>query len=153
MTRKLRTFFGLSPLERRLALSCIALTAAVRVGLWLLPFRMMQRVCADRGRRREVRGDQAGIQEIVRAVRLASRYVPSATCLVQAFTTQILLGRYGHEGEVHIGVAIDAKLGFRAHAWVKHQGKVIVGGSEELECYSPMLVMDAKGLHEQAKHI
>ena len=75
-------------------------------------------------------------------MRLASRYVPRATCLVQALATQILLGRHGHAGQVHIGVALDEKLGFRAHAWVESQGEVLIGGSEELDGYAPMLVLD-----------
>jgi hypothetical protein len=78
------------------------------------------------------------------AVRLASRYVPRATCLVQALATQSLLGRNGHAGEVHIGVALDPKLGFRAHAWVESRGEVLIGGSEELDGYSPLLVLDGQ---------
>ena len=135
-------------------MTSMALVASVRLGLWLLPFQAMQRVCAyfaKAGKRRH--GDQAGIQEIARAVRLASRYVPRATCLVQALATQVLLGRHGHAGQVHIGVALDAKLGFRAHAWVKSQGRVLVGGSEELDSYAPMLVLDANGPHDQPKLI
>jgi hypothetical protein len=85
---------------------------------------------------------------------VASRYVPCATCLVQAFTAQILLGRNGHAGEVHIGVALDDKQGFRAHAWVESEGKVLVGGAAGgLDDYARMLVLDANGLHGQAKHI
>jgi hypothetical protein len=153
ITRKLHTFFGLSRLERRLALNSIALVAVVRVGLWLLPFRAMQRGCEKLGGVRRGRGGEAGTQEIARAVRLASRYVPRATCLVQALATQILLGRHGHAGQVHIGVALDAKLGFRAHAWVESQGKVLVGWAEELDRYAPMLILDANALHEQPKQI
>jgi hypothetical protein len=151
--RKLHTFVSLTPLERRLSLRTIALVAAVRMGLWVLPFRTIQRVSEKLGRVRPDRGGAIGPPEIGRAVRLASRYVPRASCLVQALSTQILLGRHGHVGKVHIGVALDPELGFRAHAWVESQGKILVGGSEELGAYSPMLVLDANGLHEQPKHI
>lgn len=152
-TRKLRTFLGLSRQERRLAIATMALVAAVRMGVWLLPFRTLQRICGDWAKPAKPRqGPSAGTREIARAVRLASRYVPRATCLVQALATQILLGRHGHTGEVHIGVALDPKLGFRAHAWVKSQGEVLVGGSEELDSYASMLVLDANGPHEHPKH-
>ena len=121
----------------------IVLVAWVRLGLWLLPFREIQRVCEYLGRTRQSRrGSAAGTREIVWAVRLASRYVPRATCLVQALATQILLARHGHAGQVHIGVALGAKQGFRAHAWVESQGKVLVGGSDELDDYAPLLVLD-----------
>ena len=137
------------PAGARLAITTMALVAAVRLGVWTLPFRTMQRVCGDLAKPGKPRqAPSADTLEIARAVRLASRYVPRATCLVQALAAQILLGRHGHSGEVHIGVALDPKLGFRAHAWVKSQGKVLVGGSEELDSYAPMLVLNANGPHD-----
>src|ERR1043165_7303877 len=123
IARKVRTFFSLSGRNRRLATATIPLVAAVRLGVWFLPFRTMQRVAA-RFATPVPSHAPASPQEIACAVRLAARYVPRATCLTQALATQILLGRHGHQGEVHIGVALDAELGFRAHAWVKNQGKV-----------------------------
>ena len=85
---------------------------------------------------------QCRVGALVRAVRLAARYVPRATCLVQALATQILLGWHGHRGQLHIGVALDAKQGFRAHAWVESGWEVLVGGAEALDEYAPMLVLD-----------
>jgi hypothetical protein len=151
--RKLRTCFRLSGRERRLAMSAIALVALVRLGLWLLPFQRAQRCCEYLGRpkRRRV---EIELREIVWAVRLGSRYVPGATCLTQALSTQILLGRNRRAGQVHIGVARDAKLGFRAHAWVESQGKVLIGKTEELGVYAPMLVLNGpSGPHEEPRHI
>jgi hypothetical protein len=143
IARKFQVYCRLPRLERRLATKSIVLVALVRLGLWLMPFRTIQRVCAYWGRPGgNGRGSAAGTREIVWAVRLASRYVPRATCLVQALATQILLGRYGHAGQVHIGVALDEKLGFRAHAWVESQGEVLIGGSEDLDGYAPMLVLN-----------
>jgi len=147
IARKFHTFFGLSRLERRLALKTIALVACVRLGLWLLPFRAIQRLSGKLGRIKRDRCGQATTSEIVSAIRLASRYVPRATCLVQAFAAQILLGWHGHAGKVHIGVARDGKLGFRAHAWVESQGRVIIGESDELASYSPMLVLNVHDPH------
>ena len=120
----------------------IALVACVRLALWVLPFRKLQSLCErfrSAGWRRE---HPADAQQIARAVKLASRYVPCATCLTQALAAQVLLGWNGHEGQVHIGVARDAKKGFRAHAWVESEGKILVGGSEEIDDYSRMLVLD-----------
>ena len=141
ISRKLQTFFGLSLPERRLALAAIALTACVRLGLWLVPFRRIQYWCEHRGQAKKS-GCDIGVREIVWAVRLGSRYVPRATCLTQALTAQILLARHGHAGEVHIGVALDGERGFRAHAWVEHGGEVLIGGAEKLDGYAPMLVLE-----------
>jgi hypothetical protein len=143
IARKLQTYCGLSRPERRRVMKSLVLVALVRLGLWLMPFRTIQRVCAYLGRpSRSRRGSAAGTREIVWAVRLASRYVPRATCLVQALAAQILLGRHGQAGQVHIGVALDAERGFRAHAWVESEGEVLIGGSEELDGYAPLLVLD-----------
>jgi hypothetical protein len=136
ITRKLRTFRRFTSRERRLALDAMAWMAAVRLGLWLMPFRKMQRLCARLGSPRH-KEKNAGAVEIALAVRLAGRYVPRATCLVQAFAAQILLGRHGHPAEVHIGVALDG--GFQAHAWVKSGGAVLIGGAEEAGKYAPIL--------------
>jgi hypothetical protein len=141
--RKVLSYCRLSRPERRLAMRSIFLVTLVRLGVWLIPFRTIQRVCAYFGRTgRSGRRSAAGTREIVWAVRLASRYVPRATCLVQALAAQILLGRNGRDGQVHIGVALDEKQGFRAHAWVESGGEVLIGGSEELDGYAPMLVLD-----------
>jgi hypothetical protein len=154
IARKLSTWFHLSRRERRLAINTIALMAFVRLGLWLAPFQKMQLVCGKLGHAgRGSRTSPLEKDEIVWTVRLASRYVPRATCLVQALATQVLLERNGHAGEVHIGVSLDAKLGFSAHAWVESQGKVLIGGAHELDRFRPMLVVDSKGLHGQPKHI
>jgi hypothetical protein len=135
IARKLRTFQHLTTRERRLALGALAWMAAVRLGLWMIPFRKMQRLCERLGRPRHDKAASAA--EIARAVRLAGRYVPRATCLVQAFAAQILLGRHGHPAEVHIGVTLAG--GFQAHAWVKSGGAILVGGAEEASKYAPIL--------------
>ena len=140
IARKLRTYACLSPRERRLAIGAIFLVALVRLALWVLPFRTLQRYCEGLSRRQPAA--TAETREIVWALRLASRYVPCSTCLVQSLAAQILLARHGLESQVHIGVARDEERGFRAHAWVKSQGRVIVGDLEELGQFAPMMVLD-----------
>jgi hypothetical protein len=140
LARKLRSYARLSPRERRLAIRTISLVALVRLGLWLLPFRTLQRWCEALARPKQAA--TAETREIVWAIRLASRYVPCSTCLVQSLAAQILLARHGLESQVHIGVARDQERGFRAHAWVQSQGKVIVGDMEELGQFAPMMVLD-----------
>ena len=141
MIRKLRTCLRLSPSKRRLALKTIGLVALIRLGTWVLPFRTLQRVSEYLRRPdRKGQGNAVGAQDIVWAVCLAARYIPRATCLVQALAAHILLGRHGHPGELHIGVALDANRAFRAHAWVESGGEVVIGQSEEP--YSKILVLE-----------
>jgi hypothetical protein len=73
-------------------------------------------------------------------VRLASRYVPRATCLTQALTAQMLLGWAGLNSRLHIGVRLDGK--FEAHAWVEGPGRIVVGGREGVASYVPILTLD-----------
>jgi hypothetical protein len=60
------------------------------------------------------------------AVAVASRFVPKATCLVQALAGQALLARRGHAARLHIGVS-KPEGRFEAHAWLEDEGRPILG--------------------------
>lgn len=72
------------------------------------------------------------MEQVVWAVRVASRYLPGATCLTQALAAQALLTHSGFPAQVEIGVAKDSDeekvRQFRAHAWVVCHGQVVLGG-------------------------
>lgn len=74
--------------------------------------------------------DTIAIEQICRAVRRVSRYIPSASCLTQALAAKILLRRSGHEAKLRIGVAKGAAGDFQAHAWVEVAGRSVIGGSD-----------------------
>jgi hypothetical protein len=143
LIRKLRTWIRLPGRDKLLILKTVILVGLIRLGLWLLPFRIMRRIGEKSGR---IQGSASAIgsREIVWAVRLASRYVPRATCLVKAMAAQILLARHGYSSELHIGVAMSSTQGFHAHAWVESSGEVLIGDSEEHGAYSSLLVLDSK---------
>ena len=67
--------------------------------------------------------------------------MPGATCLVQALTGLVLLEGAGLPARLYIGVARNDEKPFQAHAWVKSQDDVIVGG-HELHQYVPLLVWE-----------
>jgi len=112
--------------------------AAVRTALWTLPFLWIKRVVEGCRPARFVQGRLTEL-EVAWAVRLASRYVPRATCLTQALTAQMLLSWAGIEGTLHIGVRMDPD--FAAHAWVECGGRILVGGTVESARYEPMLTV------------
>jgi hypothetical protein len=66
--------------------------------------------------------------QLVRILRIASRYAPKATCLAQALTVQLLLKQSGRQASLHIGVNGVEGGTLNAHAWVESSGKVITGG-------------------------
>lgn len=80
---------------------------------------------------------------MVRHVKLASRYLSGAeTCLVQALATYIQL-KYLFPGiSLRIGVSRDTAGRFQAHAWVEHQGRVIIGESPEIARFVPMPILN-----------
>ena len=105
--------------------------AAVRVGLWVLPGPLVRAVVARATGERGETGREGSERPfdaapIADAVRRASRWVPRATCLVQALSTQALLTLAGSPGTIVLGVS-RAGDGISAHAWVEHAGRVVIG--------------------------
>ncbi len=49
----------------------------------------------------------------------------------------MLLGRHGHHGVVRLGVAYGAGRLLEAHAWLEHEGAVLVGGDGAAR-YAPL---------------
>src|SRR5262249_39996878 len=125
---RLRKFAALSPAERRLFLGAVSLMAAVRVGLWVLPFARIRGAVSAFGRPRARRGGDPPAGRIVWAVAAAAPLVPRATCLVRALAAQALLARRGYATQLRLGAAGGAGRPFEAHAWIERDGRVLVGG-------------------------
>jgi hypothetical protein len=127
VTRLLK-FMDLSAQERSLLARAACLMTAFRLGFWLLPFSWLLAVThlAGHPAPAAARLDPA---PIVWAVQVVSRYVPGATCLVQALTATALLKRAGLPASLHIGVAKQSGEHFDAHAWVECRGEVVIGAT------------------------
>ncbi len=127
----LRRFFTFSPLEQKLLVKAFLLLVVVRLGLWLLPFKTLQRILV------RLFPDPVSPHEpilplmtISWAVVAASSLVPSSTCLTQALTLRALLARDGIHSDLALGVSRDEESQFIAHAWLEIDGRVIIGGGE-----------------------
>jgi hypothetical protein len=117
--------------DRSLLVGSLLLLTGVRLGLWLLPFPWMRRLL-KRSNRDEIQSsplDPHTIDRISRAVVVASRYVPKATCLTQALAARILLCRRGQPALLRIGVMRSNNGEFLAHAWIECNGHVVIGGA------------------------
>lgn len=117
--------------ERGLLASAFVLVASIRVALWLFPFRTLRPVLArltSNAAPRQYPLAQT-VERVPWAVAVAAAYVPGATCLIQALAGQILLARCGEVSQLHIGVAREERAGVRAHAWLDHGGRVVIGNS------------------------
>ena len=124
-------FSNLTGSERCLLVSALFRLVAVRVGMWVIPFRVLLRCLHKMAVERDrLRGNNPLPPErIAWAIRVVSRYLPGTmNCLVQALATQSMLARRGHPARVRIGVAKDEGGQLKAHAWVECEGKIVIGG-------------------------
>lgn len=113
-----------SPRKLAPALQALAIVVPIRLALWVLPFRIVHRFVGSRTRRPS---GHYSVEQIVWAIGAASRRVPRATCLTQAFAASVMLAANGHEGTLRVGVAKDDDGRLRAHAWIEHDGQTVLG--------------------------
>lgn len=112
---------------------CILLIAAmmvvvpVRLGLYLLPFRMLRAMLGLLNRSRSKPSQRVTPQKVAWAVRAVSRYVPHASCLTQALATQAILAVFGISATLRIGVAPGGKGRLEAHAWLEYGNRIVIG--------------------------
>lgn len=144
--QQLSKFFRLAAADQGFLLKVMLLLWAVRLMLWLLPFRKMRELLTIfSGASSPNAAEQVPLERVAWAVIRASRYVPAATCLTQALVAKILLTRLGYRAIVHIGVARSKAGEFQAHAWVESRGKIVIGGSgRSLQRYTPLAAADGE---------
>jgi hypothetical protein len=142
--RRLGRFFRLPASERWLLAKAALLLGAIRVGLWLLPFRTL-RSLLDRAAAFHGEANHEPTDAVVWAVEVAAKGLPAFdTCLTRALATQVLLSRRGVPALLRIGVVKSQEGKFEAHAWVESDGRVVIGGYE-LERYTPLAALEGEG--------
>jgi len=127
--RILRKFAGYSALERRLVVKAWFTLIAVRVLLWVAPYRWIEARVFNRPAPPSAAPPTVSPADIAFAVTRASKLVPFATCLTQALAGGFLIRRAGSHAIIHFGVA-RGEAGFKAHAWLESDGGILIGGSE-----------------------
>ena len=142
---RLGRFYRLPASERWLLAKAALLLGAIRVGLWLFPFRTL-RSLLDRAAvfHRAGETDCQSTDVVVWAIEVAAKYMPAFdTCLTKALAAQVLLSRRGCPALLRIGVVKSAEGKFEAHAWVESDGRVVIGGYE-LERYTPLAALEGE---------
>ena len=127
--KALHSLFWLPAREKYLLAKAVLVLCAVRLALWLVPFRVLRQLLL-KVRRRTVgveRPTSYSIDRISWALRLCSQHLAAPTCLTQALAAMLLLKHVGHEADLRIGVAKDEGGRLQAHAWVESNGKIVVG--------------------------
>jgi len=134
-----RRFARLSSAERTLLVEAALLLLVIRLMLWLVPWR---RAIAFIASRRVSPSARFSVDRLEWAVRTAARVVPRATCLTRALALRHLLSREGHPSSVQIGVAMEPGRRFVAHAWVEHDGDILLNTAEDVAPYTRFLKLD-----------
>ena len=135
---RLRRFAALSRRERRLFTEAALLLPSVHLLQRTLPYR--------RWRKLLTRGDAAGPstvdaplpEELARAVERARKLPGTYKCLPAAYALHLMLHRYGYPSLVQVGVAHDPDGRVEAHAWVEHEGKILIGALPDLVRFVPL---------------
>lgn len=131
----LRKLSNLRKADYYLVFVTFFLLAAIRLGLWLLEFRILLKI-VNKLSTIELPFPNLRLGQIVWAVNVATRYMPGgAKCLARALTTQILMSRSGFSPELCIGVARSDSGEFQAHAWIKYREYVVIGHLPDLPRY------------------
>lgn len=144
MSTKLAKFRMLSWADRALLTATAGALAVSVVAVRVLPFRKLLKVAGALAGKRQSQGGETRAR-VAKAIAMAAPRVPGASCLPQALAARFLLGWYGEECQVRIGVAKGAGGKLEAHAWVESGGEVIVGGFPALDRYTPLPDLESSG--------
>lgn len=135
--KSFRQFCTLSRCDRTLLITTFLLLSFVRLGLLLLPLQRLWKILLRLSKKAYPSTHSPTIDQLTWAVNLSTRYMPGgAKCLARSFTTQVLMSLYHYTPELRIGFAVGEKGQLEAHAWVEHQGQVVMGQLDNLSRFT-----------------
>ncbi|MEP0548316.1 MAG: lasso peptide biosynthesis B2 protein [Rhodothermales bacterium] len=139
----LRKFLARSWADRVLLVRAFVLVSAVRIGLWVLPYRTVHRLadCPVAPRAMTPDEERRSLRRIIGAVEAMSRrLLGTKPCLTQALAAQRILRQEGMDSTLRIGVAKDGQE-LLAHAWLERGTRVLIGGGHSPRLYAPLVPM------------
>jgi len=124
-------FIKLPSRDKLVALESLFWVIRIRITLWLFPFPSVQRKVQKKASKHHPTKEHViSMAKLRTMITVASRYVPRATCLVQALAGYILFSKYGYQPSIKIGVS-TLNGEFEAHAWLEDDNRVVLGESEK----------------------
>lgn len=140
---RIKRLARLSPAEWSDLWAALVTVALVRLALFALPFGIVRRCFWKQPAHlqaptweHKARGRQLGW-----AVAATRRVFPGASCLASAIALHALLEREGIVSHIRLGLPRDPGAAPIAHAWVEHDGLVLLGGADSPSSYSPFPLM------------
>lgn len=125
------SFIKLPYRDKVLALKSLYWVFMVRIMVWMFSFPVVQ----SKVQKKASRYDPDAKHPVARVklrimIMQAARFVPRATCLIQALAGYIMFSKYGYNTSIKIGVLAENGE-FEAHAWLEQDEKVVLGESEK----------------------
>ena len=146
MWRKIKKFFLLSKLERKLFIEAFVNIEIIRLKLRLLP---LKKIISHLEQGSEIETNIRSTKEqlqtamnVGNAIELASNHTLFKTsCLIQALTAEVMLHKRDISGVILIGILRSQKAGnsIEAHAWTQCN-KEIITGKNNCESYTVLSV-------------
>ena len=128
----LQKFIKLNFTRKCLYLEVVFWLAVSGLSVRMLPFRLVARILGKHMAQSEAKYDQdtlKKVQSVISAVTVAGRHVPwECKCLVQAITGKMVLKRKGIQSTLFLGIAKQNPVELSAHAWLKVDQWVVLGG-------------------------
>ena len=151
--RLLFKYFRLSAEVRRTIHQVGLLLILTRLGLVLLPYRVV-RGWFDRWGSHVVREGSPEYEKLLTwAGSGLGRYMlGDKPCLTQALVVQGLLRRAGRDVEMKIGVARSKNGPIQAHAWLEREGRVILGGRRASRKYATLAPLTGDSVPDDVPH-
>jgi hypothetical protein len=127
-------FLQLSLSDQWLLIQAFVVLAAVVSGLRVLPGLTLQHLLLQLANKFSlfVPAQRPSARNIARSIKIASRYLPKATCLPQALAAQFLLTQNSYPADLQIGVAKNKDGLLEAHAWVRYESEILIGRVQDL---------------------
>nr|WP_319374717.1 lasso peptide biosynthesis B2 protein [uncultured Methanobacterium sp.] len=125
------SFIRLPSREKLVAIQSLYWVFIIRIMIWIFPFHSVQkRVQKIVANSNPHINHSMPMSQLRLMILVAARYVPRATCLIQALAGFILFSKYGYSTSIKIGVLTENGE-FEAHAWLEHNDSVVLGESEK----------------------
>lgn len=135
MMQTLHRYRALGAADQSLVLEAALLLVAARLGIIGLRFSVLRRALS-RGVRMmgssPARTTAFPVARVGWAIAAAARRLPCrSSCLIESLAADAILRRRGYASEIRFGVRPPSRGELAAHAWVEHDGAVVIGAVHE----------------------
>jgi len=151
--KRIRKFLQLSRRDQLLLIQAFSVLGVVVLGLRVLPWLTLQRRLLNLPNwyARLLFTRRPSAQHIAWAIKVASGYLPKATCLPRALAAQVLLTQCTYPAGLQIGVARNENGTLEAHAWVTSENGIIIGDVADPDRFVQLLPLGTQYVEDYGR--